>query len=72
MFKEGSEVSVLVDGSLIKGKIVASAKDDTGQYAYEIEAPNNALGAPAKWRKAADVFMLEKTAQERAEVWSKL
>lgn len=72
MFDVDSIVSVLVDGSLIRGKILRSAKDDKGNSAYEIEAPDNAFGAPVKWFKADDVFILEKTKQESFEPWSKL
>jgi hypothetical protein len=56
-YKVGSEVSVFDNGELNQGKILASAEDDTGRYAYEIQVVNKTLGAPVKWYKSADVFM---------------
>ena len=72
MFSQGNEVLVLIEGSLIKGEVVAVAKDDEGTSAYEVKAPNNALGAHAKWFKGSDVFMLEKSEEEKLKDWQNL
>lgn len=72
MFSRGEEVLVLIDGVLIKGEIIAIAKNDEGKFAYEVKAPNNAFGAPVKCFKGSDVFKLEQTPEEQLEVWNKL
>ncbi len=72
MFSHGEEVLVLIDGILIKGEIIAIAKNDEGKCAYEVKAPNNALGAPARYFKGSDVFKLEQTPEEQQEIWNKL
>ncbi len=72
MFLHGEEVLVLVDGALIKGEIVAIAKNDEGKFAYEIKAPNNALGAPTRYFKGSEVFQLEQTPEQRLEESNKL
>ena len=72
MFSHGDEVMVLIDGVLIKGEIIAIAKNDEGRFAYEVKAPNIALGAPAKYFRGSDVFKLEQTPEEQQEVWNKL
>lgn len=72
MFSHGDEVLVLIDGALVKGKITAIAKNDEGKFAYEVKAPNDAFGAPAKFFKGSDVFKLEQTREEKLEVLNKL
>ena len=72
MFSHGEDVLVLMDGSMVKGQILAVAKSDEGKYAYEVQAPNNALGAPTRYFKGGDVFRLEQTPDERLEAWNKV
>jgi hypothetical protein len=72
MFSHGEEVLVLIDGVLVKGEVIAIAKNDEGKFAYEIKAPNNALGAPTRHFKGCDVFQLEPTPEERREESNKL
>jgi hypothetical protein len=72
MFSHGEEVLVLIDGVLVKGKVIAIAKNDEGKFAYEVAAPNNALGAPVKYFRGGDVFQLEPTPEERQEESDKL
>ncbi len=64
-FETQKKVSVLFSGNLVEGTVIATAKDDSGNYAYQVEAPNNALGAPSKWVKASDVFVIEPSAEEK-------
>jgi hypothetical protein len=66
-FKTGEKVSVLLFGSLVEGTIIDTAKDDAGNRAYHVEAPKNDLGAPSKWVKASDVFIIESSEEEKLE-----
>ena len=59
MFKKNQEVSALINGNFIIGKILAIANDDLGRAAYHVEAPDGQLGMPARWMKAEDVFVLK-------------
>jgi hypothetical protein len=67
-FKKGEKVSVLLFGSLIEGTIINTAKDDAGNCAYNVEAPNNDLGASSKWVTASDVFIVEPSEEEKLQI----
>lgn len=66
-FKTQEKVSVLFSGDLVEGTVIAIAKDDTGNYAYQVEVPNDSPGSPSKWVKACDIFVVEPSAEGQKE-----
>ena len=71
MYEVGQKVMVITDKVVaFKATVLATAKGDGGPGAYMVAPIDQGPEQPGMWHKAADVFMLDQTLQEKSDSWN--
>jgi hypothetical protein len=71
MYEIGQKVLVIADkGVAFEATVLATAKGDKGPGAYKVAQIDSGPGQIAQWHKAADVFILDQTMQEKKDSWN--
>jgi hypothetical protein len=71
MYEVGQKVLVITDkGITFEATVLATAKGDRGPGAYKVAQNDRGPEQVGLWHKAADVFLLDQTMQEKRDSWN--
>ncbi len=71
MYEIGQKVLVITDkGIAFDATVLATAKGDNGPGAYKVALNDRGPEQLGQWHKAADVFIMDQTMQERKDSWN--
>jgi hypothetical protein len=72
MYEIGQKVLVITDkGVTYDATVLAIARGDGGPGAYKVALNDRGPDQLGQWHKAADVFILDQTMQEKKDSWDK-
>ncbi len=70
MFEVGQKVLVITEkGVTYDATILATAKGDGGPGAYKVALTDHGPEQLGQWHKAADVFIMDQTWEEKKDSW---